>query len=84
MGFEVNEPEQEVMLRQYWYSSGEGFMWVEPDIDPAEIEWWKHLDDIGVKKVWDQDLNKIEEADACDDNISDDDVTELLIPDDKK
>ena len=93
MGFEVNEPEQEVMLRQYWYSSGEGFMWVEPDIDPAEIEWWKHLDNIGVKKVWDQDLNKIEQADATEEineneneNESDDNDNdaELLLPSDKK
>ena len=84
MGFEVNEPEQEIMLRQYWYSSGEGFLWVEPDIDPAEIEWWKHLDDIGVKKVWDQDLNKIEEADASEDVEDGDNVAELFISGDKK
>lgn len=78
MGFEVNEPEQEIMLRQYWYSSGEGFMWVEPDIDPAEIEWWKHLDDIGIKKVWDQDYSKLEEAvsEDSEDNFND---PELLI-----
>ena len=73
MGFDVNEPEQEVMLRQYWYSSGEGFIWVEPDIDPAEVEWWKHLDDIGVKKVWDQDFSKIESAEADEDIVADDD-----------
>lgn len=84
MGFEVNEPEQEVMLRQYWYSSGEGFLWVEPDIDPAEIEWWKHLEDIGVKKVWDQDLNKIEEADASEDVEDGDNGAELFISDEKK
>lgn len=84
MGFEVNEPEQEVMLRQYWYSSGEGFLWVEPDIDPAEVEWWKHLDDIGVKKVWDQDLNKIEEADASEEVEDGDNGAELFIPGDKK
>ena len=84
MGFEVNEPEQEIMLRQYWYSSGEGFLWVEPDIDPAEIEWWKHLDDIGVKKVWDQVLNKIEEADASEDVEDGDNGAELFISGDKK
>ncbi|KAG0680510.1 hypothetical protein C6P40_002333 [Pichia californica] len=84
MGFEVNEPEQEVMLRQYWYSSGEGFLWVEPDIDPAEVEWWKHLDDIGVKKVWDQDYNKIEEADASEEVEDGDNGTELYLPEDKK
>jgi hypothetical protein len=84
MGFEVNEPEEEVMLRQYWYSSGEGFMWVEPDIDPVDVEWWKHLDDIGVKKVWDQDLNKIEQADASEEVEDNDHGAELYIPGDKK
>lgn len=52
MNFMVNEPEQEVMLRQYWMSSGEGFVWVEPDQDPAEIQWEKHLENIGRRKVW--------------------------------
>ncbi|GMG38303.1 unnamed protein product [[Candida] boidinii] len=52
MNFMVNEPEQEVMLRQYWMSSGEGFVWVEPDQDPAEIQWEKHLEKIGRRKVW--------------------------------
>lgn len=84
MGFEVNEPEQEVMLRQYWYSSGEGFLWVEPDMDPADIEWWKHLDDIGVKKVWDQDHAKLEQADASEEVEDDDQSAELFIPGDKK
>ncbi|ODV88168.1 hypothetical protein CANARDRAFT_193348 [[Candida] arabinofermentans NRRL YB-2248] len=53
MGFSVNEPEQEVMLRQYWVGGGQGFVWCEPDLDPAELLWWKHLEEIGVKKVWD-------------------------------
>lgn len=86
MGFDVNEPEQEVMLRQYWYSSGEGFMWVEPDIDPADVEWWKHLDDIGVKKVWDQDLSKIEQADASEE-VEDPEINtgdDLILPEGTK
>lgn len=83
MGFEVNEPEQEVMLRQYWYSSGDGFMWVEPDIDPADIELWKHLEDIGIKKVWDQDYNKIEQANASDEVEVIDNNDELNLPDKK-
>lgn len=86
MGFDVNEPEQEVMLRQYWYSSGDGFLWVEPDIDPADVEWWKHLDDIGVKKVWDQDFSRIEQADASEE-IEDPEINpsdDLIIPDESK
>lgn len=70
-GFEVNEPEQEIMLRQYWYSSGDGFAWVEPDVDPAEQRWYDHLEQIGVKKVWERDLNQLE-ADATSETVADD------------
>lgn len=62
MGFDVNEPEQEIMMRQYWYSSGDGFVWCEPDLDPAEMEWWQHLDERGVKKFWDPDYQKIDDG----------------------
>ncbi|KAG7813940.1 hypothetical protein KL921_000214 [Ogataea angusta] len=61
MGFVVNEPEQEIMLRQYWVSSGEGFVWCEPDLDPADIEWWQHLEKIGVKKIWDKDYEQLDQ-----------------------
>ncbi|GMM29201.1 hypothetical protein DAMA08_019170 [Martiniozyma asiatica (nom. inval.)] len=81
LGFDINEPEEEIMLRQYWVSSGEGFVWVEPDLDPAEIEWWNHLSDVGVKKVWDVDYEKLQ-ADARDGDETTDDA-ELLLPDEK-
>jgi len=78
LGFVVNEPEQEVMMRQYWYSSGEGFTWVEPDLDPAEIQWWNHLKEIGVKKFWDKDYVKIESSSEVGDEGDQDD---LILPD---
>ena len=78
MGFVVNEPEQEVMMRQYWYSSGEGFTWVEPDLDPAEIQWWNHLKEIGVKKFWDKDYVKLEGSPDVEENSDDED---LILPD---
>ncbi|CDK26827.1 unnamed protein product [Kuraishia capsulata CBS 1993] len=51
----VNEPEQEIMLKQFWLSGGDGFVWVEPDMDPAEIQWAQHLKDRGIKKIWQKD-----------------------------
>ncbi|QPG73935.1 hypothetical protein FOA43_001250 [Brettanomyces nanus] len=79
MGFDVNEPEQEVMMRQYWYSSGEGFVWVEPDLDPAELEWWNHLDQVGVKKFWDADYQKLETNQSTEEES--DEGEELILPD---
>lgn len=86
MGFDVNEPEQEVMMRQYWYSSGEGFVWVEPDLDPAELQWWDHLHEVGVKRFWDKDYDKLGGTAAVDQDISNDDDDgddDLLLPESK-
>ncbi|VEU20316.1 DEKNAAC101210 [Brettanomyces naardenensis] len=84
MGFDVNEPEQEVMMRQYWYSSGEGFVWVEPDLDPAELEWWDHLDKVGVKKFWDPDYDKLgqgeEEENTVEDEEDEGEEEDLILP----
>ncbi|GME85376.1 unnamed protein product [Ambrosiozyma monospora] len=84
LGYEVNEPEQEVMLRQYWYSSGEGFVWCEPDLDPAELLWWDHLHDVGVKTIWDVNYERLQEQQqeqqrkSLDGNDADDDDMFLL------
>lgn len=83
LGFEVNEPEQEIMLRQYWYSSGDGFAWVEPDVDPAEEKWFDHLEKIGVKKVWEKNRSQLE-ADATSDIVDDDNQNaEIYFPEKK-
>ncbi|AOA63085.1 Hypothetical protein PP7435_CHR2-0975 [Komagataella phaffii CBS 7435] len=39
-----NEPEQEIMMQQYWLGGGDGFEWVEPDQDPLDFLWKQHLE----------------------------------------
>lgn len=34
---------EDLKLQAYWMTGGDGFEWVEPDQDPAELRWRNHL-----------------------------------------
>ncbi|QRG40442.1 hypothetical protein FDK38_004915 [Candidozyma auris] len=42
---------EDLKMQAYWMSGGDGFEWVEPDQDPAEIIWRMHLEKLRRPQV---------------------------------
>ncbi|OBA23238.1 hypothetical protein METBIDRAFT_29760 [Metschnikowia bicuspidata var. bicuspidata NRRL YB-4993] len=42
---------EDLKLQAYWMSGGDGFEWVEPDQDPAELLWRQHLSKLHAPAV---------------------------------
>ncbi|ABN64810.1 predicted protein [Scheffersomyces stipitis CBS 6054] len=41
---EAKDNMEDLKMQAYWMSGGDGFEWVEPDQDPADLIWKQHLD----------------------------------------
>lgn len=41
---EAKDNLEDLKLQAYWMGGGDGFEWVEPDQDPADLIWYTHLD----------------------------------------
>ncbi|KAK6458590.1 uncharacterized protein RJT20DRAFT_123605 [Scheffersomyces xylosifermentans] len=41
---EAKDNLEDIKMQAYWMSGGDGFEWVEPDQDPADLLWKQHLD----------------------------------------
>ena len=53
---------EDLKLQAYWMSGGDGFEWVEPDQDPAELLWKTHLDSSNRPQVRNADSKSLKWA----------------------
>lgn len=42
---------EDLKMQAYWMSGGDGFEWVEPDQDPADIIWRQHLEKLRAPQL---------------------------------
>lgn len=60
---EAKDNLEDLKLQAYWMSGGDGFEWVEPDQDPAELLWRKNLDRFNKPGVGESNTKQLKWAD---------------------
>ena len=54
---------EKLKFQAYWMTGGDGFEWVEPDQDPAEIQWREHLEKYNKPALDEADKDALRWAD---------------------